>query len=238
MQKTASLFAAAALVALAAHPAGAQARRVRCESNDYRERLCRAETSGGVRLVRQLGDAACRQGRTWGTTRQGIWVSNGCRADFEVGRGRGGILDTWRGRTGNNGDWNRGNGDWNRGDGDWNRDDRDWNRGSFGNASSRCRGAVASRIRTRPSSVDTWTRRRSGSSIELGWRADRANGTCRVDRNGRVSVDVDRYDSRGRDYGRDRDYDRNRDRDRDRDHDRDHDGDHDRDHDRDHRDHN
>ena len=210
MQKKAFLFAAAALLAASAHPAEAQLRQVRCESRDYRQEFCRAETSGGVRLARQLGDAACSQGRTWGTTRSGIWVSNGCRAVFDVGRGRGGgILDTWRGRSG---------------DGD--RDDRDWNRGSFGNASSRCRGAVASRIRTRPSSVDTWTRRRSGSSIELGWRAGRSNGTCRVDRNGRVRVDVDRYDSRGR--GRDRDYDRDRDDDRD----------HDRDRDRDHRYHN
>jgi hypothetical protein len=231
MQKTAFLFAAGALVALAAHPAEAQVRRVRCESNDYRERLCRAETSGGVRLARQLGDAACREGRSWGTTRQGIWVSNGCRADFEVGRGRGGILDTWRGRTGNNGTWNRGsNGDWNRGsNGDWNRGSNgDWNRGSVGNASGRCRAAVASRIGTRAGSVDTWVRRQGGSSADLGWRAGRSNGTCRVDRNGRVSVNVDRngYDGRdgynGRDNGRDRDYDRNRDRNRDRDRDRDH----------------
>jgi len=146
MQKKAFLFAAAALLVVAAQPAQAQRRVVRCESRDYREQLCRAETSGGVRLARQLGDAACRQGRTWGTTRSGIWVSNGCRADFEVGRGGGGILDAWR-RSGN-GDWNRGRND-------------DWNRGSFGNASARCRAAVASRLRTRASSVDTWSRRQS-----------------------------------------------------------------------------
>ena len=213
MQKKAFLFGAAALLALAAHPAEAQRRVVRCESRDYRERLCRAETSGGVRLARQLGDAACRQGRTWGTTRSGIWVSNGCRADFEVGRGGGGILDTWRGRTGD-------------------RDsNRDWNRGSFGNATARCRAAVASRLRTRASSVDTWSRRQSGSSVELGWRAGRSNGTCRVDRNGRVSVSVDRDGNR--DWDRDRDRGRDRDRDRDRGRDGDRDRDHDRDHDRD-----
>ena len=203
MQKKAFLFAGAALLALVAHPAEAQRREVRCESRDYRQQLCRAETSGGVRLARQLGDAACRQGRTWGTTRSAIWVSNGCRADFEVGRGGGGILDAWR-RSGN-GDWNRGRND-------------DWNRGSFGNVTARCRAAVASRVRTRASSVNTWSRRQSGSSVELGWRAGLENGTCRVDRNGRVRVDVDRngYRDSDRDRGRDRD------RDRDRDHDRDH----------------
>jgi hypothetical protein len=202
---------------------------VRCESRDYRERLCRTETQGGVRLARQLGDAACREGRSWGTTRGGIWVSNGCRGDFEVGRGRGGIggiLDGWRGRTGDRGsnsDWNRGSGDdWNRGSND------DWNRGSVGNASGRCRSAVASRLGTRAGSVDTWSRRQSGSSVELGWRAGRSNGTCRVDRSGRVSVRVDRngYRDRGRDRDRDRDYDRDRDQDRDRDRDRDDDSGH------------
>lgn len=203
MQKKAFLFGAAALLALAAHPAEAQ-RRVRCESRDYRQQLCRVETTGGVRLARQLGDAACRQGRTWGTTRGGIWVSNGCRADFEVGRGSGGILDAWR-RSGN-GDWNRGrNDDWDR-----SRND-DWNRGSSGNATARCRAAVASRIGTRASSVNTWSQRQNGSSVELGWRAGRENGTCRVDRNGRVGVSVDRNDYRDRD--RDRDHDRDRDRD-------------------------
>jgi hypothetical protein len=197
MQKTAFLLATAALLALAAQPAEAQLRRVRCESRDYREQFCRAETSGGVRLARQLGDAACREGRSWGTTRGGIWVSNGCRADFEVGRGRGGILDNWRGRT-------------------VDRRSGDWNRGSFGNAPARCRAAVASRLRIRAGNVSTWSRGQRGSTAEVGWRAGRSDGTCRIDRNGRVSVHVDR-DGRDRDYDRDRDHDRGRDRDRDRD---------------------
>lgn len=222
MQKKAFLFAAAALLVVAAQPAQAQRRVVRCESRDYRERTCGANTSGGVRLVRQLGDAACREGRTWGTTRGGIWVSNGCRADFEVGGGRGGVLDTWRRATGTyrNDDWNRRNGNDRYGNGGWNG----------GNASNRCRSAVASRLGTRTGSVQTWSRRQDRNAVELGWRAGRSDGTCRVDRNGRVSIRIDRNDSR--DYGRDRDRYRGRDRDRDRD--RDHDRDHDRDDDHDH----
>lgn len=206
MQKKAFLFAAAALLALGARPAQAQVHRVRCESRDYRQRLCRTDTYGGVRLVRQLGDAACREGRSWGAAQGGIWVSNGCRAEFEVGRGRGGILDTWRGRTG---DWGR-NGDWDRnGDGRW--DNR------LGSPSLRCRAAVAQRIGTRASNVDTWSRGSRGSTVELGWRAGRSDGTCRVGRNGNVSVHVDRDGYRDRDYNRDRDRDRDRDHDRDRD---------------------
>ena len=55
---------------------------IRCESNDGRTRECAANTRAGVQLVRQLSRAACIQGRTWGYGRNGIWVSNGCRAEF------------------------------------------------------------------------------------------------------------------------------------------------------------
>ncbi|MCA1715202.1 MAG: DUF3011 domain-containing protein, partial [Gammaproteobacteria bacterium] len=58
---------------------------VRCESSDGRTRRCPVNTRGGVRLIRQLSRSACIEGRTWGRDRAGLWVSNGCRADFEVG---------------------------------------------------------------------------------------------------------------------------------------------------------
>lgn len=57
----------------------------RCESNDMRVARCLVDTRGGVRLVRQDSDAPCIQGRTWGYDRDGVWVSNGCRARFTVG---------------------------------------------------------------------------------------------------------------------------------------------------------
>ncbi|HVR43238.1 MAG TPA: DUF3011 domain-containing protein [Thermoanaerobaculia bacterium] len=56
-----------------------------CESQDERLRRCPAITHGGVRLVRQLSDRACELGRTWGYDGSGIWVSEGCRAEFAVG---------------------------------------------------------------------------------------------------------------------------------------------------------
>ena len=64
---------------------------VRCESRNYRLQECRADTRGGVRLVRQLG-GNCRQGATWGTRPGIIWVNNGCRAEFQTryGGGNGG----------------------------------------------------------------------------------------------------------------------------------------------------
>lgn len=56
---------------------------VRCESRDGR--MTRCGTSGGdAQLVRQLSGSACIRGRTWGTDYQGLWVSGGCRAEFDV----------------------------------------------------------------------------------------------------------------------------------------------------------
>jgi hypothetical protein len=60
---------------------------VRCESNDERTRTCAANTRGGVRLIRRLSDAQCIEGSSWGHDNRGIWVSRGCRADFQLGTG-------------------------------------------------------------------------------------------------------------------------------------------------------
>jgi len=62
---------------------------VRCESDDGRSRRCGADTRGGVSISRQLSRTACVQGRNWGWDNSGIWVSQGCRAEFVTGRGGG-----------------------------------------------------------------------------------------------------------------------------------------------------
>lgn len=61
--------------------------RVSCNSDGYRDRFCPVDTRGGVRLARQVSNSRgpCVEGRTWGYDRRGIWVTNGCRAEFEVG---------------------------------------------------------------------------------------------------------------------------------------------------------
>lgn len=61
---------------------------VRCESNDGRYRTCGVPSGGRVILSRQLSRTACIEGRTWGSTGNGIWVNQGCRADFQVLPGR------------------------------------------------------------------------------------------------------------------------------------------------------
>ena len=59
-----------------------------CRSEDYRYRFCSVDIGrgGGVRIVRQLSETACIEGRTWGANRAGIWVSGGCAGVFEVQR--------------------------------------------------------------------------------------------------------------------------------------------------------
>jgi hypothetical protein len=65
-----------------------RSRTLRCESHDNRTRYCDADTRYGVRLLTQHSRDACIEGRTWGWNDRGVWVTDGCRAQFQVG-GRG-----------------------------------------------------------------------------------------------------------------------------------------------------
>ena len=69
--------------------------RVTCAGTGRTE--CPAETRYGVTLVRRLSDAACVEGRSWGSGEGAIWVDRGCRAEFQVGsatEGGAGTTDT------------------------------------------------------------------------------------------------------------------------------------------------
>ncbi len=57
---------------------------VRCESQDGRTQTCPADGAERVRLSRQLSRTECVEGKNWGVNRDGIWVDDGCRGDFEV----------------------------------------------------------------------------------------------------------------------------------------------------------
>jgi len=58
---------------------------VRCESIDFQDNYCSAQTQRGVRISHQFSDSECVIGQTWGYDRGGIWVNQGCGADFEIG---------------------------------------------------------------------------------------------------------------------------------------------------------
>jgi hypothetical protein len=79
---------AVTFVMLLTLPAAVQARyTISCSSHNYRYQYCGANTDGYARLVSQRSKAACIRGRTWGYDNGGVWVNNGCSADFEVGGG-------------------------------------------------------------------------------------------------------------------------------------------------------
>jgi len=61
--------------------------RMTCSSQAGERIHCQADTSAGVALLRSTGTAACLLGKTWGYDDQGIWVSDGCSAEFVVGKG-------------------------------------------------------------------------------------------------------------------------------------------------------
>lgn len=57
---------------------------VRCESQGYRQAVCRLPTHGYVRLERQFSDTRCVKGRNWDYNAREIWVDDGCAAEFRV----------------------------------------------------------------------------------------------------------------------------------------------------------
>ena len=66
-------------------------RVVRCESVGGKHTYCRTGMYGRVTLAKQLSRTPCERYDTWGTDGDGggIWVRDGCRADFVVREERG-----------------------------------------------------------------------------------------------------------------------------------------------------
>lgn len=104
----------------------------RCESDGNRQQRCDADTRGGVQLVRQLSKSSCIQGRTWGYDRYGVWVTDGCRAEFASGRGGG---------------WNGGGGGWGGGGGGWGGGGQEISCESNNNRQNRCNMTVRRDVR-------------------------------------------------------------------------------------------
>jgi hypothetical protein len=173
MKKMAALVAVAAAVAFAPRDASAQS-LVTCESRNGDRQICRVDTRGGVTIRQQLSSTDCVQGRNWGYSRTAIWVDNGCRAQFLVSSGGryndGGSNNGYN----NNGAYNNGN------------------NGNVNAAATACRRAVRSQLGRRVE-VSTWAMNNSRNNARIGWRLSNGrSGQCRFDRNGNVSVLVNR----------------------------------------------
>jgi hypothetical protein len=83
-------FAVAGLLFVALLPASmsasAEERRLSCESSGGKYKYCAARTQGRAELVEQTSGAPCVEGRSWGYDAGGVWVRDGCRGMFSVGR--------------------------------------------------------------------------------------------------------------------------------------------------------
>lgn len=64
-------------------------KEIKCESSDGRRKTCGKDLYGNADLIRQLSDASCREGSTWGLRGGSIWVDKGCRGVFRVGESGG-----------------------------------------------------------------------------------------------------------------------------------------------------
>ncbi|SEW05383.1 DUF3011 domain-containing protein [Luteibacter sp. 329MFSha] len=67
-------------------PGGGGGQIVSCDSNDNKRVFCRWPIGRGARLVQQTSKNQCREGYSYGFTRDGIWADHGCRGQFDIGR--------------------------------------------------------------------------------------------------------------------------------------------------------
>jgi hypothetical protein len=58
--------------------------RITCSSTAGVREHCAGDTSSGVVLSRSFGEASCVLGKTWGYDAAGVWVVDGCSAEFVV----------------------------------------------------------------------------------------------------------------------------------------------------------
>jgi hypothetical protein len=140
-----------------------------CESRNNDRTYCNVNTRGNVHLVRQLSQADCVAGRSWGTDSRGVWVSRGCRANFVI----------------NNNPATRAE---NRVNGGMRRNENRATRATSNQAVRICRDATRDRYRNlqnRDVSTSYQGTDRSGNYL-VRWNTPRAAGTCSVDQNGRL----------------------------------------------------
>jgi len=82
-----SALKTALTLVLATGTTAAFAEQVTCESHQDGLEACTTILAGSqVRIVKQLSDAPCVEGKSWGvdTTRNSVWTSAGCMAVFDV----------------------------------------------------------------------------------------------------------------------------------------------------------
>jgi hypothetical protein len=82
-----SIVSAALAVPTPAHAQPGYGARVTCSSNNGKRNWCNIGNARDAQLVRQISGSPCVRGSTWGIDNRGLWVDNGCRAEFAIGGG-------------------------------------------------------------------------------------------------------------------------------------------------------
>jgi hypothetical protein len=83
-------FLGVAFVLMVVPAFSAAQRSVTCEANNDNRKYCGSFGDASIRIDRQISGSPCIEGRSWGVDRQGLWVEQGCRAVFLIGRPGGG----------------------------------------------------------------------------------------------------------------------------------------------------
>ena len=178
MLRTAAIMvAAAAALGISARPAQAQT-TFNCESYGGRQQVCRADTRGGVRLVRQLSGSRCVEGQTWGYARGGVWVSNGCRAQFETGYANNDnrSYGRRRGNVYNNGRYGQTPGTGN----------------TVPNGARLCQQAASQQFGIRRADIQSWVENDGSAYARYAWSGAGRSGACYFDANGNIAVRMSR----------------------------------------------
>jgi hypothetical protein len=170
------------------------AEQITCESRGDRPEACGTIVPGSeVRLVEQISNSPCIEGRTWGTGAENdsIWVSNGCRAVFEVQPRYTSSNDNYSDR------YNENRADYDRA---YERSDRERDRGThYARAGGRsmANNACLNRVTTdQPYTADevgtTEVRRVSDDLYVVNVNTPKGPMSCTVDRAGTVrSLEMD-----------------------------------------------
>ena len=57
---------------------------IECSSKRHRPQTCPVPNTINAKLIKQRSVVGCIRGKTWGVDRDGLWVRNGCRGEFQV----------------------------------------------------------------------------------------------------------------------------------------------------------
>lgn len=145
---------------------GSRYGQITCESrgSDRKECYVADLEQSSVTMEEKLSESSCVNGRSWGTSTNKIWVSNGCRARFAYVQ-----------RSGGSGGYN----------------DNSYNNNNGGYSASSARQACIERAArewtvTQENLEITGTNRLDNGQTELLVKSKRTNGSCYVDSSGRV----------------------------------------------------